>query len=121
MQALNIVIAQNDPAVAAMLASSLDRYFRSVRLARSLDELRSAIPKGRPDAVVADLETVTLEQVHELTAEFQVPVVCTHRLPDESMWTAALSAGAIDICQNSDVDGITEALKRNRFARSTAA
>ena len=40
---------------------------------------------------------------------------------DEDMWTAALSAGAIDICQNSDADGITEALKRNRFARSTAA
>ncbi len=121
MQALNIIIAQHDPTAAGFLTASLDRHFRSVRLARSRDELRSAIPKVRPDAVIVDLETVTLADVQQLTSEFQVPVVCTHRLPDESLWTAALGAGAVDICQNSDAAGIVTALRRERRARSTAA
>jgi hypothetical protein len=92
-----------------------------VRLARTLDELKTAIPKGRPDAVIADLETIDLSQIEELTNEYQVPVVCTHRLPDECLWAAALAAGAVDFCQDSDSAGIVTALTRHRFARSTAA
>ncbi|MFB3813456.1 MAG: hypothetical protein ACE14L_05035 [Terriglobales bacterium] len=113
MKALDIIIAERDPAVAQLLSSSLDRHFRSVRLARSIEELRSAIPRHRVDAVVADLETVALPEVAELSREFQLPVVCVHRIPDDELWTAALQAGALDVCPNSDAPAILTALERN--------
>ncbi len=110
MKALNIIVAQHDPAVAQLLCRTLDDHFRSVRVAHSLDELRQAIPRQRADAVVADLETVALNEVADLSREFRLPLVCTHRIPDDSLWMAALEAGALDVCANSDPDTIIDAL-----------
>jgi DNA-binding response OmpR family regulator len=121
MEVLNIIIAERDPAVAQILYSSLDRHFRSVRLARSLDELRSDIPRHRVDAVVADLETVALPEISQLRREFGVLVICTHRIPDEDIWTAALQAGADDVCANSDALAIVAALHRSRQEPSSNA
>ncbi len=122
MKALNIILAEHDPAVAQLLCRTLDDHFRSVRVAHSLDELRQAIPRQRADAVIADLETVALNEVASLSREFRLPVVCTHRIPDESLWTAALEAGALDVCANSDANTIIDALERNLDkSRSNAA
>jgi DNA-binding NtrC family response regulator len=111
MPARNVVVAQHDPKAAEALASMLDRQFRSVRLARSLEEVRFAIPKLRAELAVVDLELVPLSEIENLSREYHVPIICTHRVPDEEMWAAALSAGAIDCCQNSDLDSILSAVK----------
>ncbi len=122
MRPLSVLVAEHDPAVAQCLASSFDRYFRSVRMAKSADEVKQAIPRLRVDAVIANLEAIGLDDVAALTREFNLPIVCTHRLPDEELWTAAMDAGAIDFCQSGDVDAIITALSRHiGAARSTAA
>ena len=114
MQPMNIVVAQNDFVIAAQLAASLHRHFRSVAVARSVEEMRAALPRRRPELAVVDLETISLQELEALCQEFQdVPFVCTHRLPDEQMWTDALEAGASDICQTNDLSGILLAVRRN--------
>ena len=115
----NIIVAQQDRTTAEALASNLHRYFHSVRLASSLAELQSAMPRFRADVAVVDLETVPLAAVQQLAQEFHVPIICTHRVPDEEMWTAALSAGAADCCASDDVNGVLTAL--NMTARAKAA
>jgi DNA-binding NtrC family response regulator len=109
---LSIVIAEHDPAVAQSLASSLDNHFRPVRLTRSLEELRSAIPRHRVDAVVANLETVGLKDLAQISRDLKVPVIGTHRVPDEDMWTAALDAGVSDVCTN-EPKAVVAAVRRN--------
>ncbi len=123
MQPLNVVIASTDSNAASLLAESLHRHFRSISVARSIDEVRHAIPKHRAQLAIVDLETVNLEDVAKLCSDFgQTQVVCTHRIPDEEMWAEALTAGAIDCCQNADVAGIMDAVRRNlRQARAHAA
>ena len=123
MQALNVVVASSDSKIAAQLAASLNPHFRSVAVARSLDEVKRAIPKHRAQLAIVDLELASLHDVRELCQEFNATsVVCTHRIPDEEMWMEALSAGAIDCCQNADVSGIVEAVDRNlKSSRANAA
>lgn len=123
MQPLNVVIASTDSKAASQLAESLHRHFRSVAVARSIDEVRHAIPKHRAQLAIVDLELANLDEVQKLCSEFgQTQVVCTHRIPDEEMWAEALTAGAIDCCQNADVAGILDAVRRNvQKARANAA
>jgi DNA-binding NtrC family response regulator len=123
MQPLNVVIASNDTKAASQLAESLHRHFRSVAVARSMDEVRHAIPKHRAQIAIVDLELANFKDVANLCTEFgQTQVVCTHRVPDEEMWAEALTAGAIDCCQNADVAAILDAVQRNVLqARATAA
>ncbi len=123
MQLLNVVIASTDNKAASQLAESLHRHFHSVAVARSIEEVRNAIPKHRAQLAIVDLEMANMKDVQELCSEFgQTQVVCTHRIPDEEMWAEALTAGAIDCCQNADVAGILDAVQRNmQLARSTAA
>jgi DNA-binding response OmpR family regulator len=114
-----VVIAQHDPAAAQALTDHLDRHFHSVRLTRSLDEFRHALPSSRAQLAVVDLETIPLHEVAQLAREFHVPIICTHRVPDEEMWTAALDAGALDVCSNDDVNAILSAA--NMSSRAQAA
>ena len=123
MQPLNVIIATTDSQAASRLAESLNRHFRSIAVARSIDEVRHAIPKHRAQLAIVDLEAVNLEDVAKLCNDFgQTQVVCTHRIPDEEMWAEALTAGAIDCCQNADITGILDAVRRNVLqARANAA
>jgi DNA-binding NtrC family response regulator len=123
MQPLNVVVASSDSQAAARLAASLNSHFHSVSVARSIDEVRRAIPKHRAQLAIVDLELASLHDVQELCHEFDATsVVCTHRIPDEEMWMEALAAGAIDCCQTADVTGIVQAVDRNlKMARSNAA
>jgi len=123
MQPLNVVVACGDTTAAHSLAQNLNQHFRTVSIASNVTEARTAIPKHRAHVAIVDLETVSLGEVTELCREFSATsVVCTHRLPDEEMWAAALAAGAIDCCHNDDALEIVQSVDRNlRRVRSTAA
>jgi DNA-binding NarL/FixJ family response regulator len=123
MKPLNVVVAQNDSLSAEALAASLQNHFRVVALARSLDEVRCAIPKHRADVAVIDLEMTSFTDIDALHREFgRVEIVCTHRLADEGLWTQALAAGASDCCHPSDVRSIVFAASRTvPMARGNAA
>ena len=123
MQSLSVVIANRDSQAASQLAASLNAYFRNVSVARSLDEVRTAIPKHRAQLAILDLELASVEDVERLVREFNhTSIVCTHRIPDDEMWAAALSAGAIDCCPSDDAACIVEAVDRHvNRARSNAA
>ena len=110
--ALNVVIAQSNPQAAQNLATSL-RNLGPVSVAHSLEELQNVIPARRPKLVVLDLETVPMQMVRQICQDFELPVVCTHRIPDDEMWTEAPDAGAIDCCKDDDAGGIMQAARRN--------
>lgn len=113
MQPLNVVIAQGDFVAAEALASSLHGYFRNVAVARNAEELRKVILRQPADAAVVDLELVSFHELENLCLQFaEIPVVATHRIPDDSMWNSALSAGAIDCCDSNDVRNIIGAIER---------
>jgi DNA-binding NarL/FixJ family response regulator len=119
----SVVLLQSNPEVAQSLAATLLSSFRSVHAVRSLEELRASILKHRARVVILDMEMAPLPEVERLSHEFPgLSVVCTHRLADEEMWTAALSAGASDICPTYDTHSIlTAALHNARRTRSVAA
>jgi DNA-binding NtrC family response regulator len=124
MHSLNVVVANRDEQAASRLASSLVPHFRSVAVARSLEEVRRAIPKQRVQLAIVDLEMASMDEIAQLCREFDhTQVVCTHRIPDEEMWAEVLAAGALDCCQNADAGGIVETVRRNfrSAARSNAA
>ncbi len=122
MKPLSVVIAQNDPKNAEHLAASLHSHFRAVSVARSIEELRSAIPKHRADLAVVDLELASLPDIAELHRQFPTTVVvCTHRSPDEEMWPSVMDAGASDFCQTSDVRSIVMAVSRETRVNGAAA
>jgi DNA-binding NarL/FixJ family response regulator len=123
MQPWNVVIANRDSQSAAQLAASLNTYFRNVSVVRSLDEVRHAIPMHRAQLAILDLELASVEDVERLAHEFDhTGIVCTHRIPDDEMWAAALAAGAIDCCPSDDAAGIVDAVDRYvRLTRSNAA
>jgi len=119
----SVVLLQSNPEVEQSLAATLLSSFRSVHAVRSLEELRAGILKHRARVVILDMEMAPLPEVERLSHEFPgLSVVCTHRLADEEMWTAALSAGASDICPTYDTHSIlTAALHNLRPTRSVAA
>ena len=123
MQPLNVVVANHDSLAASQLAASLNPHFRTVSVARSLVEVRHAIPKHRAHLAIVDLELASVQDVQRLAHEFgHTKIVCTHRIPDEEMWASALAAGAIDCCPNDDPAGIVETVSRNvEMARTSAA
>jgi len=119
---LSVVVLQEDPNVAQSLIGGLRSYFHAVYLANSRDELREKLAKKRAEAVVVDIETSRLSDVQNLHHEFpHVPIVCTHRIPDEDMWMTALDAGAADVCPASDVDSVLTSLLRNLSVSQSVA
>jgi DNA-binding NarL/FixJ family response regulator len=123
MRPLSLVLLQEDSTVAQFLSGQLGQHFHAIQVVRSLPELRDAIPRYRPDVVVMDIESAPLGEVKQLHREFaNVSIVCTHRIADEEMWTAAMDAGAADICSATDSRSIVAAAIRNRtIARWAAA
>jgi len=124
MRPLNVVVAQLDSKNAEHLAASLYGHFRSVAVARSVEELRDAIPATHADVAIVDLELVRLADLADLHRNCRdTIIVCTHRCADEEMWASALAAGATDMCPSTDVDGIVYCTLRTleASARSQAA
>ena len=118
----NVVVLEKDPNVARSLAGGLRPHF-SVHVTQSREELRNDVFRNRPEAVVLNLEFWRLADVENLHRDFPaLPIVCTHRVPDEEMWMAALAAGASDVCPADDVANVlTSVLRSTALSRTAAA
>ncbi len=109
MEKSSVAILQHDTDVAQSLAGILRSHFHFVRMSGSQQELREAVVTDRPAAVILDIELAHLGDVKTLHQQYPLlPIVCTHRLPDEEMWTAALDAGASDVCPTYDMRSETQ-------------
>ena len=119
----NVVVVESDPSVAQSLAGGLSSHFHSIHLTRSGDELRERVARNRPEAVILDMEYSRLTDVRNLRQDFpSLPIVCTHRIPDEDLWIAAMEAGASDVCRADDVqDVLTSVLRSVAVAKAAAA
>jgi len=92
------------------------------RVIHSRDELRDKLAVINVDALVFDLEFSKLTDVERLRADFPaLPIICTHRVPDEEMWMAALRAGASDMCRADDVESILASILNNIGSSRQAA
>ncbi|MGA8187296.1 MAG: hypothetical protein WB776_05125 [Candidatus Sulfotelmatobacter sp.] len=119
----SVVVLESDPRVAQRLAGKLSSHFHAVHLTYSGDELREHVAKNRPEVVVLDMEYSRLTDVRSLHHDFpSLPIVCTHRIPDEQLWIAALEAGASDVCRADEVQNVlTSVLRSVAIAQSAAA
>src|SRR6516225_1869054 len=117
-----VVVLEKDPSVARSLAGGLRPHF-SVHVTGSREELHDTVAKSKPEAVVLNIEYWRLTDVENLHHDFpHLPIVCTHRVPDEEMWMAALEAGASDVCPADDVGNVlTSVLRSTALSRSAAA
>jgi DNA-binding response OmpR family regulator len=115
----NVVVVESDSRV----AKSLSSHFHSVHLTRSGNELRERVAKNRPQAVILDMEYSRLTDVRDLRQDFpSLPIVCTHRVPDEALWVAAMEAGASDVCAPEEVQNVlTSTLCTTPLARTAIA
>jgi DNA-binding NarL/FixJ family response regulator len=119
---LNVVVLQKDAGVARAIIGGLSPHFRTIEVAHTRAELLATVADHNPQAVVLDMEISQLIDVAELHRDFPaLPIVCTHRIPDEEMWTAALEAGATDVCASDDVQSVLTSVLRNLGAARPAA
>jgi len=117
----SVVVLETDPKVAQSLAGGLRPHF-SVHLTRSREELRERLNSNHPGAVVLNIEYWRLTDVESLHQDFpSLPIVCTHRVPDEEMWMAALEAGASDVCPSDDVENVLTSVRRSMAISQSAA
>jgi hypothetical protein len=120
MEALSVVLYQNDARTAKSLAVTLSQHFDSVHLASSYAEVSPAVSRHRAEAVVLDLETSGPGEVERLHREFpSLCIVGTHRLADDKLWAEAMSLGASDICEPRSND-VIRSVQHGR-ARNAAA
>jgi DNA-binding NtrC family response regulator len=120
---LSVVVLENDSRMAQSLAGGLSSHFHSIQMTRSGEELRERIAKNRPAVVILDMECSRLSDVRNLHHDFPaLPIVCTHRVPDEEMWIAAMEAGASDVCASDNVQEVLlSALRSVAVAKGAAA
>jgi DNA-binding NtrC family response regulator len=122
MQPLNLVLFQSDAKVAQSLVSALSDSCASVRQVESFGDLRRSMAINRASVAILDLEAASMADVERLSLEFPATcIVCTHRLADEDMWTAAVNAGAADVCPPTDTRGILRTALRNISISQSAA
>jgi hypothetical protein len=116
------MVLDSDLKSARHLAGGLRSHF-SVQIILSREELRETLSRNHPEAVVFDIEHWRLADVESLHPDFpQLPIVCTHRIPDDEMWMAALAAGACDVCPADDAKIVLSSLLRSlSLARGAAA
>lgn len=122
MKPVTVVVAIPDSSTNDALTASLRSHFRVV-LPATPDHIRTTIVKHRADVLLVDLESTAPDAIRSLLDDFgAVSVVCIHRLADDRLWSAALSAGALDCCHPSDVRGIVLAVNRDgKLAQGHAA
>ncbi len=120
--AQSVVVLEKDPGVARSLIRGLKPRF-AVFVIQSREELSDNVARNHPEAVVLNIEDWRLTDVEALHRDFpELIIVCTHRVPDEEMWMAALEAGASDVCPADDVNVVlTSVLRSMAVSRSAAA
>jgi len=120
--AQSVVVLERDPKVAQYLAWGLRPHFQTIHFVASRDELREKLSHDDPKALVLDIEFEKLADIQNLRRDFpRLPIVCTHRIPDEEMWTAALDAGASDVCPADDVQNVLTSVLRSMASAQGAA
>jgi DNA-binding NarL/FixJ family response regulator len=113
MRPINVVLAHHDAVSAEHLAASLQKHFRNLAVAKSLEEARSAIARLRAPFAVVDLELIRIPELKQVCAQFpSTAIVCIHRLADDALWSEALAMGAVDCCHAGDLHGILLAAER---------
>jgi DNA-binding NarL/FixJ family response regulator len=119
--AQSVVVFEKDLGLARSIAGELRSHF-SVQIILSREELRENLKRNHPEAVVLDIETWRLTEVENLHQDFpEVQIVCTHRVPDEEMWMAALGAGASDVCPAGDGQIVLNSVLRSMALSRRAA
>ncbi|HZQ95513.1 MAG TPA: hypothetical protein VFA67_10925 [Candidatus Sulfotelmatobacter sp.] len=119
--AQSVVLLEKDPGVAQSLAGGLRPHF-AVHVTGSHEQMLDNVARNRPQAVVLNLEHSPLAEVERLHQDFpRLSIVCTHRVPDEEMWMAALSAGACDVCPADDIKNVLTSLLRSTGVLPNAA
>lgn len=85
--------------------------------------MRDKLTANHAEAVVLDIEHWRMSDVETLHRDFPaLLIVCTHRIPDEEMWMAALEAGATDVCPAGDVGNVLTSVRRSiAITRGAAA
>jgi hypothetical protein len=117
----NVVVLERDPKLARSLVGGLRPHFE-VHLIGSREQLRDHVHASNPDAVVVNIEEWRLADVHSLHQDFpKLSIVCTHRVPDEELWMAALEAGASDVCPADDVGVVLSSVLRSMALSQSAA
>jgi hypothetical protein len=106
-----IVILQANSARAQNLASSSKSVSQAVFIVQSLPELQALVAQFPISVGVVDLGLVPVQDVVHLRS-LGLEIVCTHHTPDDTMWTEALNAGAIDCCFDDDVPAICRAIQQ---------
>jgi hypothetical protein len=110
-----IVVLQPDAAHAENLGSSFKSVSEAVFVVQSLLELQALVAQFPISIGVVDLGLVTVQEVVGLR-NHGMQIVCTHRTPDDVMWTEAMDAGALDCCFDDDVPAICRALQQTPAA-----
>jgi DNA-binding NarL/FixJ family response regulator len=119
--AQSVLVLEKDASLAKSLAGGLQSKF-AVHVIGSREELRDGVAKNNPEAVVLDIEYWRLTDVESLHRDFpSLPIVCTHRVPDEEMWITALEAGASDVCPSDDVATVLISVLRSTALSKRAA
>ena len=110
MPSPTVVIAQSDPRTVLALTNNLHAHFPRVAVAQNAKDLRELLDRHEARVAIIDLETVDIQEVQELSELYgDLVIVCTHRSPDEQMWTSALNAGAVEFCHPQDMRSILHA------------
>jgi hypothetical protein len=115
-----IVILQANSTRAENLASNSKAVSQAVFIVKSLAELQALIAKFPISVGVVDLGLVSVQEVAGLKNR-GMEIVCTHHTPDDSMWSEALNAGAIDCCFDDDVPAICRAIQQTRTGMNRPA
>lgn len=122
MRTINAIIAHGSGTKAGNLAKGLQGHFQRVDVACDYETLRERLAHQRSQFAVVDMEMLTPQELRDLCGEFpDTGVVCVHRIPDDTMWTRALEAGAIDCCRTDDLRSILSAARTVTPRRSTLA
>lgn len=122
MHSSTIVLFHSDSSLTRFLTASLRNQFRAILSVQSLEDLRSTVASSRAQVVILDMEMASLADVERLAREFSgIRIVCIHRLADEQMWAAALSAGAADVCSSASPEAILAAVREVVAEHPTAA
>jgi DNA-binding response OmpR family regulator len=115
-----VVVLEKDPQIAHSLAGGLRPHFL-VHVTGTGEELRDTVSHNLPEVVVLNIEYWRLTDVESLHRDFpELPIVCTHRVPDEEMWMAALEAGASDVCPTDALGDVIASVQRH-MARTRGA
>jgi AmiR/NasT family two-component response regulator len=122
MKPLSVVLLQTDAGTSRALAASLCHHFHAIFCVNSVAELRESVLKHRPEVAVIDMELANLSEIQQMSRDLPgICIVCTHRLADEEMWTAALGAGATDVCHSRDTRAIVTSTLRYSPGRTISA